>query len=162
MLIMDLCEGGDLFDKIKTAGTFSEKKVSEIMKQIISAVLYLHNNGVVHRDLKPENILYDNKTEELKIIDFGTAIELKKNQFLTQLAGSIFYIAPEVIKGKYNEKCDIWSCGVILYILLSGVPPFYGKNEKDIMDKIVQKELSFTGTTYLIIRVDMGKTKQQG
>ena len=74
VLIMDLCEGGDLFDKIKTSGTFSEKKVSEIMKQIMSAVLYLHNNRVVHRDLKPQNILYDNKTGELKIIDFGSAV----------------------------------------------------------------------------------------
>ena len=66
----------------------------------------------------------------MKIIDFGSAVELKKGSYLSKLTGSIYYIAPEVILGKYNEKCDIWSCGVILYILLSGVPPFYGKGEK--------------------------------
>lgn len=100
VLILELCEGGDLFNKIKKGNIFSEKKVSNILKQILSAIVYLHKNNIVHRDLKPENMLYDNDSNALKIIDFGTAIENKKK--LTALVGTPYYIAPEVIKGSYD------------------------------------------------------------
>jgi len=97
------------------------------MKQILSGIVYLYNNDIVHRDIKPENILYDNDTKNLKIIDFGTALELKPGDCTKGLVGTPYYLAPEVIKGEYNHKCDVWSCGVILYILLAGCPPFNGK-----------------------------------
>jgi calcium-dependent protein kinase len=118
-----------LFNFIKQSNTFSEKKVADIMKQILSAVLYMHNNNIVHRDLKPENILYEKNKGVPKIIDFGTAIELSPKTSLSKLVGSIYYLAPEVIKGNYNEKCDIWSCGIILYVLLCGHAPFYSSKE---------------------------------
>jgi calcium-dependent protein kinase len=103
---------------------------------------------VIHRDLKPENILIESSEEKnkdffhIKVIDFGTCEILKKSK-LTEQIGTSFYIAPEVLKNGYNEKCDLWSCGVILYILLCGSPPFYGKNEKEIFSKILYGNFSF-------------------
>ena len=125
---MDLCEGGDLFHFIKKDKVFNEKRVSEIMKQILTGVLYLHKNNIVHRDLKPENILYDKESQLVKISDFGTAVSLDNiEDHLSETIGSPLYIAPEVLKGDYNARCDIWSCGIILYIMLCGCPPFNGR-----------------------------------
>ena len=130
MLIMDLCEGGDLFNMIKRERAFSEKRVAEIVKQIRAGVLYLDKNRIVHRDLKPENLLYDKDSKLVKISDFGTGIELASHTSkMHQLVGSPLYIAPEVISGSYDEKCDVWSCGVILYIMLCGSPPFSGNTQ---------------------------------
>ncbi len=128
VMIMELCEGGDLFNFIKTQKAFTESKVADILKQIMSGVVYMHKNNIVHRDLKPENMLYDTESRLLKIIDFGTAIELPSGKKLTSTIGTPYYIAPEVLAGEYTEKCDVWSCGVILYIMLSGIPPFSGRD----------------------------------
>ena len=147
-IINELCTGGELFDKIVDVKFFSENVASNIMRQLLSAVAYCHENGVIHRDLKPENILIENSEEKdkeffhIKVIDFGTCEILKKKK-LTEQIGTSFYIAPEVIKNSYNEKCDLWSCGVILYILLCGSPPFYGKNEKEIFKKIIEGNFTF-------------------
>jgi calcium-dependent protein kinase len=93
-------------------------------------VAYFHDLNVVHRDLKPENVLIDKELNNtLKIIDFGTSIEIQENETLTNTHGTSYYIAPEVLNKKYNKKCDVWSVGVILYILLSGKPPFDGAND---------------------------------
>mmetsp|Transcript_16498 Transcript_16498/g.20892 ORF Transcript_16498/g.20892 Transcript_16498/m.20892 type:complete len:233 (-) Transcript_16498:827-1525(-) len=108
------------------------------------AVAYCHANQVSHRDLKPENILIEFKTNDisLKVIDFGTSHHYEKgNHQMTQLYGTPYYIAPEVLFGDYNEKCDVWSIGVILYILLSGMPPFGGSDEE-----ILKKVKNFNGT----------------
>ncbi|CAD8079716.1 unnamed protein product [Paramecium primaurelia] len=144
-IVTELCTGGELFDKIRAEGSFSEKKASEIMKQILSAVHYCHDEKIVHRDLKPENLLYESEKENslLKIIDFGTSKEFVPNQKLNQKLGTPYYIAPEVLKKKYDEKCDLWSCGVILYILLCGYPPFDGKTEDKIMEKVSKGVYSF-------------------
>jgi calcium-dependent protein kinase len=88
----------------------------------------MHKRNVVHRDLKPENILIDHESQTLKIADFGTAVFFDPNKKLKDLVGTPYYMAPEVINGNYDEKCDVWSCGVILYILLSGSPPFNGNS----------------------------------
>lgn len=90
----------------------------------------MHKRNVVHRDLKPENILIDHESETLKIADFGTAVFYSSTKKLKDVVGTPYYMAPEVITGSYDEKCDVWSCGVILYILLSGSPPFNGNSEK--------------------------------
>jgi calcium-dependent protein kinase len=98
--------------------------------------MYCHSNGIVHRDLKPENILFDSNKDNptLKIIDFGCSAKLNRNgEKLNRRIGTPFYVAPEVLAANYNEKCDIWSIGVILYILLCGYPPFSGKNELDVL-----------------------------
>lgn len=99
------------------------------MRQLLSAISYCHERNVVHRDLKPENLLLDREAPDanIKVIDFGTSALFHSNQKLTQKYGTSYYIAPEVLRRDYNEKCDIWSCGVIMYILLSGKPPFYGR-----------------------------------
>ena len=105
------------------------------MKQILSAVFYCHSNKIVHRDLKPENILLNGEdlNSGIKIIDFGTSRVYKTGYKMTQRYGTPYYVAPEVIDQKYTEKCDIWSCGVICYILLAGTPPFNGKNDAEIV-----------------------------
>ena len=147
-IINELCTGGELFDRIVDVKYFSEIVACNIMRQLLSAVAYCHEKGVIHRDLKPENILIEKIEEKnkdffhIKIIDFGTCEMLKKSK-LTEQIGTSFYIAPEVLKNGYNEKCDLWSCGVILYILLCGSPPFYGKNEKEIFSKILYGNFSF-------------------
>ena len=147
-IINELCTGGELFDKIVDVKYFSEIVACNIMRQLLSAVAYCHEKGVIHRDLKPENILIEKVEEKnkdffhIKVIDFGTCEMLKKSK-LTEQIGTSFYIAPEVLKNGYNEKCDLWSCGVILYILLCGSPPFYGKNEKEIFSKILYGNFCF-------------------
>ena len=147
-IINELCTGGELFDKIVDVKHFSESVACYIMRQLLSAIAYCHEKGVIHRDLKPENILIESSEEKnkdffnIKVIDFGTCEILKKKK-LTEQIGTSFYIAPEVLKNGYNEKCDLWSCGVILYILLCGSPPFYGKNEKEIFKKILDGNFTF-------------------
>lgn len=100
------------------------------MRQIFTAVAYLHEHKIVHRDLKPENFLLKTPGDEssIKLIDFGLARPLKENEIMTQANGSMFYIAPEIISGKYSFEVDYWSLGVILYVMLCGQPPFPGKN----------------------------------
>jgi calcium-dependent protein kinase len=108
-------------------------------------VNYCHQNRIVHRDLKPENILLEaNKDfDQIKIIDFGTSLNYDSTKFLEEKLGTPYYIAPEVLNKHYNEKCDIWSCGVICYILLSGVPPFNGSTDQEIMKKVKLGKFTF-------------------
>lgn len=110
------------------------------MKQVLSAINYCHSLKIVHRDLKPENLLLDKDeaNPKIKIIDFGTSVMFKQDTPLTQKFGTPYYIAPEVLRKKYTEKCDIWSLGVILYILLCGYPPFNGANDKQIIEAVLK------------------------
>ena len=139
-IISELCTGGELFDMITLVKHFSEKVSANIFKQILSAVSYCHKNNIIHRDLKPENILIEkddhNEYFKIKVIDFGASEVYKKNTYLREKIGTSFYMAPEILKKSYNEKSDLWSCGVILYILLSGEPPFYGITDEEIYIKI--------------------------
>ena len=113
---------------------------------MLSAVEYCHNNGICHRDLKPENLLYLNagneKDNPIKVIDFGLS-QIFTDRKLKTKVGTAYYVAPEILIGDYNEKCDIWSAGVILYIFLSGDPPFNGPNDTAIYNKIAQMKFSF-------------------
>ena len=119
------------------------------MKQLLSAVTYCHQKNIVHRDLKPENLLIIKPGEyDIKVIDFGLSRSFEKHKNMYNRAGTPFYIAPEVLKKKYNEKCDVWSCGVILYILLSGNPPFNGKNDEAIFESINIGYCSFAGVEW--------------
>ena len=129
-LITEYLEGGELFDLILKSKHFNENIAAKIMKQLLSAIAYCHSKKIVHRDLKPENLLIvKTNTYEIKVIDFGLSRTFEPNKNMYSRMGTPFYIAPEVLKKKYNEKCDVWACGVILYILLSGNPPFNGKND---------------------------------
>jgi calcium-dependent protein kinase len=146
---MEKCNGGELFDKIshniRKKEMFKEKEAAYILFQIISALYYLHSNGISHRDLKPENLLYYNKGNDIKnpikLIDFDLSNFF--NQKMKTKVGTSYYVSPEVLKGEYNEKCDIWSAGVILYILLSGQPPFNGSNDRKIYKKIMNLDYNF-------------------
>jgi calcium-dependent protein kinase len=138
-IITELCSGGELFQEIIDNGPFDEKQTSYIMYQIFSAVNYCHKINIIHRDLKPENILIVKREKNLlriKICDFGTSKIHDKGTIQKKIVGSSYYIAPEILEKKYNEKCDLWSCGVILYILLSGKPPFEGIKDEEILEKV--------------------------
>ena len=141
-LIIEYCSGGELFDVIKQKQKLPEAVAANIMYQIFNAVNYCHKTKkVIHRDLKPENILIESVDQatgfyNVKIIDFGTAKIYEHNRTENKIVGSTYYIAPEVLNQNYNEKCDIWSCGVILYMLLSGKVPFNGETSLQILQKI--------------------------
>ena len=137
-LIMEYCEGGELFDKI-VKSNLTEIQCAYIMYQILSAVNYCHKMKIIHRDLKPENILIQKDEDgfyRVKICDFGTSKAFKIGDTQKQLVGSAYYIAPEVIQKKYNSKCDLWSCGVIMFVLLTKKPPFGGRTDQIIMQNI--------------------------
>ena len=148
-LIMEECNGGEFFDRLakraKEKKMYTEKECAQIFKQILEAVNYLHAHGVCHRDLKPENILFSNLSDDscLKLIDFGLSKVLDGDKDLKGTVGTTFYMAPEVITGKYNEKCDIWACGIILYIMLCGKPPFYSQDEEELKKKICSMKYNF-------------------
>ena len=144
-IVSEFCKGGELFDMISKKGSFSEEDACKITKQILSAVCYAHQNGIVHRDIKPENILLESKSNDysLKIIDWGSAAQFNKKERLHEVDGTSYYIAPEVLNGDYDEKCDIWSCGVILYILLCGYPPFDGEKDEDIYKQVLTGKYDF-------------------
>ena len=144
-IVSEYCKGGELFDIISNRGNFSEKDACIIMKQLMSAICYSHQNNIVHRDLKPENILMDNDNNDLtiKIIDWGCAQTIKTTKQSNKADGTAYYIAPEVLKGEYNEKCDIWACGVIFYILLCGYPPFNGETDDEIYLEVLKGKFEF-------------------
>lgn len=146
-LVMEKCSGGELFDEIAKRKVLSESIAAVICKQLFSVVGYLHENRIMHRDIKPENILLEEKDEfiNIKIIDFGAASMFIPGTNLKDMVGSAFYLAPEVVRYNYNEKCDTWSCGVILYILLCGVPPFPGNSNENIIANIKKGEFSMAG-----------------
>ena len=147
-IITEYCQEGELFNEIKTYAPFNETITGYYMKQILKAVCYCHGMNIVHRDLKPENILIvkrmKNGCHPIKIIDFGTAKIFSKEKKETLLIGSAYYIAPEVLDRNYTEKCDLWSCGVIMYILLTGRPPFGGNTDMEIMQKIKSGKYDLT------------------
>ena len=155
---MEYVSGGELYDYINKEKKFSERKTKIIMSQLLHALNYLHSNNIVHRDIKPENILieksklncpFENELGiNLKLIDFGTCHFLHKNDYLTLKVGSPYYIAPEVLKKKYNNKCDIWSAGIIMHILLLGYPPFNGTSQQELL-KIIK--ILLNGEKYLIM-----------
>ena len=163
-LIMEKCNGGELFDKIthhiRKKEMFKEKEAAYIFFQIISSLYYLHSNGISHRDLKPENLLYYYKGNDIKnpikLIDFDLSIffNQNKNEKMKKKVGTSYYVSPEVLNGEYNEKCDIWSAGVILYILLSGQPPFNGSNDKKIYKKIMKLDYNFNKDIWKNISFD--------
>ena len=144
-IVTELLYGGELFDRIIDKGSLSENDTKHIMQQILSAVFYQHNHNFMHRDQKPENIIYESSEDnsQIKLIDFGTSTKYTEGKMEKTKLGTPYYIAPEVIKGSYHEKCDIWSCGVIMYVLLCGYPPFNGKNNDDIMQAVVKGKYSY-------------------
>jgi calcium-dependent protein kinase len=169
-LVMEMCTGGELFDRIVELGHYSEKKAAELFRVMLDVVNHCHTLGVVHRDLKvrmagvlashalslsphmrasleqPENFLLSAKGDAgvLKATDFGLSTFYKDGDVLHDMVGSPYYVAPEVLRRKYGRECDLWSAGVILYILLGGLPPFWGNSEKEIFDSILRGKVDFS------------------
>ena len=163
-LLEELCTGGELFTRAQTE-KLKEKDIARIFNQIMSGVAYIHRMGIVHRDLKLENILFSSEDplSPIKIIDFGFSVFMNKSNEITKdkekdgetdlkkfgfkrlksKVGTLYYISPEIIKGSYDEKCDIWACGVILYILLAGYPPFTGNTDKEVYNLITNIKYDF-------------------
>ena len=146
-LVMELCTGGELFDRIiqktEQGKQFTEKEVANIFQQMMSAINYCHSNKIVHRDLKPENLLLASQDENspIKVIDFGMSRIFNNKQAMFDKVGTAYYISPEVLDGFYDEKCDIWSAGVILYILLCG--SFNGNDDDEIFESIKKRKFVF-------------------
>lgn len=144
-LVMELCEGGELFDRIVARGHYNERAASSVIRTIIEVVQACHKNGVIHRDLKPENFLFANKQEDspLKAIDFGLSVSFKPGEKFSEIVGSPYYMAPEVLRRNYGPEVDVWSVGVILYILLCGVPPFWAETEQGVAQAILRGMIDF-------------------
>lgn len=135
LVVMEIMEGGELFNRIQEKKSFTEKEAAEIVKDICLAVKFLHDCNVAHRDLKPENLLYSAKDSSgvLKLTDFGFAKETIITNELQTPCYTPYYVAPEVLgPEKYDKSCDIWSLGVIMYILICGYPPFYSHHGQPI------------------------------
>ncbi|GMI70465.1 calcium-dependent protein kinase 24 [Hibiscus trionum] len=144
-LVMELCGGGELFDRIVAKGHYSERAAASVTKSILEIVKVCHDHGVIHRDLKPENFLLadESETAPIKAIDFGLSIFYESGERFSDIVGSPYYMAPEVLRRDYGEEVDIWSIGVILYILLCGVPPFWAETEEGIAHAIIKGEIDF-------------------
>jgi len=152
-LVMELVTGGELFDRIVEKGSYSEKDAADLIKQVLSAVAYMHEEGVVHRDLKPENLLYYSSSSNIKsgpdaeskimISDFGLS-KMEESGVMATACGTPGYVAPEVLAQKpYGKAVDVWSIGVISYILLCGYPPFYDENDANLFAQILKGEFEF-------------------
>ena len=159
-LISELCTGGELFDHIVSVNYFNEKVSAHIFKQILSAINFCHFNKIIHRDLKPENILVENESEKkieyfnIKVIDFGTSDIIIKNNKFSKLIGTPLYMAPEILDNSYNEKCDLWSCGVILYILISGEAPFFGDHDQQMLKNVYKGKFTFESDVWKEVSED--------
>ncbi|GJP33446.1 hypothetical protein CLOM_g17987 [Closterium sp. NIES-68] len=173
-LVMDLCDAGELFGLIAHRGSLTEEEAALVLWQLASGVAFCHSRGVLHRDLKPENILLSmenlsngsvfpsetgacNEADcnegdadflAVRIADFGLAIELQSHEVARGAAGSPLYVAPEVLTGAYGYTADVWSLGVILFVMLSGRPPFWGNSNQEIFDSVVHAPVSFPGSSW--------------
>ena len=144
-IVMELCKGKEIMYQMSNYFFLEEKKVTKIIFKVLLAIAHCHNMGVTHRDLKPENILFDSlkKDAEIKLIDFGLSRKYDKEQKMHSILGTPYYVAPEVLKGEYDEKCDIWSIGAMTYLMLCGEPPFNGNSNNEIFKKIVKENFKF-------------------
>ncbi|KAJ4774462.1 Calcium-dependent protein kinase [Rhynchospora pubera] len=145
-IVMELCEGGELLDRILSrGGRYTEEDAKTIVVQILNVVSFCHLQGVVHRDLKPENFLFSSREENsvLKIIDFGLSDFIKPDERLNDIVGSAYYVAPEVLHRSYSTEADMWSIGVITYILLCGSRPFWARTESGIFRSVLRADPNY-------------------
>ncbi|XP_022186360.1 phosphorylase b kinase gamma catalytic chain, skeletal muscle/heart isoform isoform X2 [Nilaparvata lugens] len=149
-LVFEICKNGELFDYLTSVVALSEKKTRYIMRQLLEALAHVHNHSIVHRDLKPENILLDDAMN-IKLTDFGFARVLQPGEKLHELCGTPGYLAPEVLKASmydntpgYSREVDMWACGVIMYTLLVGCPPFWHRKQMVMLRNIMEGKYSFT------------------
>lgn len=144
-LVMEMCTGKELYHRLAKRKIFRESDAAETTHQMLLAISYLHSHQVVHRDLKLENWLYESEAQDahLKLIDFGFSKLWERNTRMHQSCGSITYVAPEVLKKDYTNACDIWSLGVIVFMLLAGHPPFHDPDQDILVDLILRGNCYF-------------------
>lgn len=143
-LVLDLCAGGDLFALVSARGALPEPEAAELMAQLADALAGCHRRGVAHRDVKPDNLLFDAAGGALRLGDFGSAAWFGDGRPMTGLVGTPYYVAPEVVAGReYTEKVDVWSAGVVLYMMLSGTVPFSGATAGEIFQAVLRGNLRF-------------------
>ena len=153
-LIMEYCAEGDLFDKIQKEAPFHERTACHIIYQVLSAIVYCHSTNIVHRDIKADCVLIESSETvtdngetfnlyHIRLSDFSSARSFNTKKKLTKKIGTSYFIAPEVLNRNYNEKCDVWSVGVLLFILLCGKPPFWGESDKEIIEKVKNNEIDW-------------------
>ncbi|EZG67509.1 protein kinase domain protein [Gregarina niphandrodes] len=149
-VVMELCTGGELYDRLAAKKRYSEADAIKVTTQMLEAINYCHGHSICHRDLKLENWVYSNMSEdaELKLIDFGFSRIFSPVVPMTAMHGTVYYVSPEVMDGCYREKCDIWSLGVIVYMLLSGSPPFNGNVDYQILMKIRNAQYDFNSPVW--------------
>ena len=152
-IVSEYLSGGELFDHLVSLGRITEQEAASIMRQVLSAISHCHQHGVVHRDLKPENLMLEKPYREgeevnIKVIDFGGSSLLPPEKQLEKKTGTSLYVAPEVLDQRYNEKCDVWSCGVIMYMLLAGFPPFNGRSVQEILANVCKAKISFKHSAF--------------
>jgi len=157
-LVTELVSGGELFEKIVEVGSYTEPDAANLVRQVVEGVAYLHQNGVAHRDLKPENLLVGGANEdEIKIADFGLSKSFGAGPEgrLETSCGTPDYVAPEVLRGEvYDHSVDLWSVGVITYILLCGFPPFWGESQGELFDKILSVSFDFPDPEWTNVSAD--------
>lgn len=156
-LIMELCEGGDWFERLINFGRYTEAEAAATIRSMLEALSYCHSLGVMHRDIKPENIMFVDRTEgsAVKLTDFGlAALFTEGGPLLTEVLGSAYYVAPEVLREAYSKEADIWSTGIVLFIALGGYAPFDGANEREVFSKILHEPLQFKDASWSHISME--------
>ncbi|CAI5459916.1 unnamed protein product [Closterium sp. Yama58-4] len=145
-IVMELCKVGDLFDRIKLRGRMPEPAAAAICKSLVGVLLHCHARGVLHMDVKPENVLMCHRLDDthIKLIDFGVATRFTPGVPCREVLGTPEYIAPEVLKGSYGPPADLWSAGVVLYVMLAGAPPFWERASKTLKESILGDDVPFS------------------
>ena len=155
-IVMEYCPGGDLFEKMESVKKFTEEQAAKIMQQVFSVLFYMHTKGIIHRDIKLENILIvDEESLMIKVIDFNIAVFNKTKSKLSKMTGTPSYMAPEVIRGCYTDKCDLWSCGVLLYALISGEFPFDAEFHDQLLACILDGKVSLKESIWSTVSVEL-------
>lgn len=154
-MVMEMCTGGNMLDRIVNQGTHSENEAAVVMSKLCLAVNHLHELFICHRDIKPDNCIYasEDPSSEIKLLDFGLSNKFgnEKVEGLYSLVGTPYYMAPEILKGNYRKECDVWSLGVLLYLLLSGRQAFASMTHKELFPKIIAADYDFNGEEWVDI-----------